>query len=82
MLNGVFKGLYRGHGIYWFGSEGYGDETNPTCDTMAEMRAKIDAKIKAEDDARPAHLKHWDTLSEDERRRWRKACQTTELSQV
>ena len=79
-MNGVFKGLYRGHGIYWFGRHGYGDETNPIANTMAEMRARIDAKLATEDAARPDHLKYWDTLSTAERDKWRRLCQTTELS--
>ncbi len=80
MLNGIFKGLYKNHGVYWFGKHGYGDETNPQYKTIKEMRLAIDAKLQAEQAARPEHLKYWDTLNEDERRKWRKACQTTELS--
>lgn len=80
MLNGVFKGLYRGHGIYWHGRNGYGDETNAWVNTMAEARARIDARLAVEEAARPDHLKYWDTLTEDVRRKWRHLCQTTELS--
>lgn len=78
-----FKGLYRGHGVYWHRSrwqDGYGDETNAWCDTVAEYHAKIDAEIAADDAARAPHLVYWDTLDEDARRKWRKACQCTELS--
>ncbi len=80
MMSGVFKHLHRGYGVYWFGREGYGDETNPRYRTVAEMHAAIDAKIAAEDAARPAHLLYWDTLADGERRKWRQLCQTTELS--
>lgn len=80
MLGGVFKEVYRGHGIYWHGRNGYGDETNAWTDTIAQYRAKIDARIAAEDESRPAHLKYWDTLGDEERRKWRRLCQTTELS--
>jgi hypothetical protein len=80
MMNGIFKELYRGHGIYWFGRQGYGDETNPMARTIGEVRARIDAKIAADDAARPAHLLYWDTLPHEERNKWRRACQTTELS--
>ena len=73
MLNGIFKGLYRGHGIYWFGQHGYGDETNPQYETLGAMRQAIDAKI-AEEASRPvpAHESYWASLSESTRREWRR----------
>ena len=49
MLSAVFKGLYRGHGIYWHGARGYGDETNAKCDTIAECRERIDCLIKTQE---------------------------------
>ena len=56
----IFKGLYKGNGIYWHGKHGYGDETIAYARTIAEYKAKIDARIKNDLEARPAHEK-WRT---------------------
>lgn len=81
----AFKGLYRGHGIYWHGRHGYGDETKAICRTMAEYKAKIDtyvaaelAKQQAEDD-KPEN-RHWRTLSDAEKRHWRHKCFETDMT--
>lgn len=80
MKNAIFKGLYRGHGIYWHGTSGFGDETNPICKTMTEYKVRIDRKLEEEEARRPAHLKYWDTLSSQERARWRKLSISSELA--
>lgn len=76
MLSGIFKELYRGSGIYWFGKHGYGDETNPMFRTIGEMRAAIDASIakqlaREEEEMTPAD-KYWNTLNADQRHQWRR----------
>lgn len=68
----IFKGLYKGNGIYWHGKYGYGDETTAYTRTMSEYKTRIDAKIQQELDAREDHEKYWDTLSHNERTQWRK----------
>jgi hypothetical protein len=68
----IFKELYKGHGVYWHGKHGYGDETNAYTRTLAEYRTKIDAKLDRERAARPDDEKYWDTLTAEERTHWRK----------
>ena len=76
----IFKELYKGRGIYWHGKAGYGDETNPLYRTMKECKQAID-RLEQEEEARKSpELKYWDTLSSNERDKWRRACITTELS--
>lgn len=46
----IFKGLYRGEGIYWHGKDGYGDELGPCGNgTMQERRDLIDAMHEQRD---------------------------------
>lgn len=74
MLSGVFKEVYRGHGIYWFGKHGFGDETNPAYSTQNEMRRAIDAHLAAESAKPvPAHEAYWASLSESDKRKWRQS---------
>lgn len=80
MKNPIHKETYNGQGIYWHGRNYYGDETNIVGNSIAEVRAWIDRKLAKEKEDRPEHLKHWDTLNHDERNRWRRLSQTTELS--
>ena len=81
MRNPIYKETYRGYGIYWHGVHiGYGDETKPLYCTIQEYKAAIDSHISQGQEARPAHLKYWDTLPHNDRQKWRKLCQTTELS--
>ena len=68
----IFKGLYRGNGIYWHGKHGYGDETTAYTHTMAEYKARIDARIQRDLESRPDCDKYWDTLSHEERTLWRR----------
>lgn len=67
----IFKGLYKGNGIYWHGKHGYGDETIAYTRTIAEYKAKIDARIQKDLEIRPDHEKYWDTLSHQDRTLWR-----------
>lgn len=80
----VFKKLYRGVGIYWHGfvghAGGYGDETHASFATMQDMQDAIDNACEANDAQRQDHLRYWDTLGHAEREKWRRLCQTTELS--
>jgi len=50
MLSAIFKGLYRGHGIYWHGAAGYGDEAN-AIGTLADCHAAID-RLEAQQEQR------------------------------
>jgi len=50
MLSAVFKGLYRGQGIYWHGADGYGDETK-VLGTIADCRAAIDRAAELREQA-------------------------------
>ena len=43
-MSAIFKGLYRGYGVYWHGADGYGDETN-AIGTLADCHARIDRLI-------------------------------------
>jgi len=68
----IFKGTYRGRGIYWHGPTiGYGDETNGGFSTLAEYRRAIDAADVEAHTARPVWQKYWDTLPADVRQRYR-----------
>lgn len=76
----IHKQTYKGRGIYWHGKAGYGDETTPLYHTIGECREAID-RLEAEELAnRPPELKYWDTLTPDERDKWRRLCIATELS--
>lgn len=68
---GIFKGLYKGNGIYWHGKHGYGDETVAYTRTIGEYRQRIDTRIQREIELRPDHEKYWDTLTHEERTKWR-----------
>lgn len=80
MKHPIFKGLYRGHGIYRHGDSGYGDETNALCKTVAVYKARIDRKLQEEEASKPACLRYWNTLPHGERERWRKLSIGSELS--
>lgn len=80
-MGAIFKETYRGNGIYYhFATKMYGDETNPLYRTVALCKAAIDARIAESEANRPAHEKHWDTLSHDERQKWRRLSYSSELS--
>jgi hypothetical protein len=49
-MSGVFKGLYRGHGVYWHGRDGYGDESG-AFGTLDDCHAAIDRLIAAREAA-------------------------------
>lgn len=68
---GIFKGLYKGNGIYWHGKHGYGDETIAYTRTISEYKRCIDDRLQRERDARPDYEKYWDTLSHETRTYWR-----------
>ena len=80
MRNPVWKQTYKGRGIYWHGANHYGDETGVYGRSIAECKRLIDRLEQAELEARPDHMKYWDTLSHEDRERWRMLCITTELS--
>lgn len=80
MSYGIYKVTYRGRAIYWHPGHGYGDETLVIAPTLAECRAKIDESLERAERERPDHLKYWDTLSPNERTKWRKLCIASELS--
>ena len=80
MRNSYFKESYRGQGIYWFGGSDYGDETQVWANSIRACREIIDARLKAQDEARPDHLKFWDTLSHETRNQWRRLTGTGNLS--
>jgi len=76
----LFKEKYRGRGLWWHGGNKYGDETNVYAASLKEARSKIDRQCALDDAARPAHEKYWDTVAPNDREKWRKLCQTSELS--
>lgn len=78
--NPVFKGLYRGYGIYWHGGKNYGDETQVLATSIRAMQEKIDAHVAALEAQKTPEEKYWDSLTSEERTHWRRLCQTTELS--
>lgn len=80
MKNPVWKQTYKGRGIYWHGGKKYGDEIGVYGQSISECRTLIDTLERAELESRPDHLKYWDTLSHEERERWRRLCIASELS--
>jgi len=50
-MTSIFKQAYRGQGIYWFGGSNYGDETVIWASSIRACRDKIDARLKAQDEA-------------------------------
>lgn len=80
MLNSIYKRTYRGRGIYWYPGWGYGDETQAFAPTIAECQARIDLLLAEEERNKPEHLKYWDSLSPEERNKWRKLSISTDLS--
>lgn len=83
MKNPVFRGLHRGHGIYHHGKYGYGDETRTPDNSIHSIRQykqHLDDHMAKEQEARPAHEKHWDTVSHKDRQNWRKMTQHVDAS--
>lgn len=80
MKNPIWKQTYKGRGIYWHGGSNYGDETGVYGKTIAECKRLID-KLELElQESRPDHLKYWDTLSHEDREKWRRLSISSELS--
>lgn len=70
----IWKTTYRGYGVYWHGSHGYGDETrpyDPPCRSLPKARARIDATIEASRVPPTPAEAHWSGLSETLRRKYR-----------
>lgn len=81
MVYGIFKGLYKGRGIYYYPGRGYGDESTPNFRKLSEMKAAIDSFIAAENAKPiPPHEAYWLTLSSQERDKWRQKCSASDLS--
>lgn len=67
----LFKGLYRGRGVYWHGALGWGDESKASFRTRAEMHAAIDAEDIRQVVLRAPQVKYWNSLTAEERAAWR-----------
>lgn len=65
-MSGIFKELYRNHGIYWHGRDGYGDETRGYGDTLSDAKHAIDNIIanieKREADEKAAKIANGNCL--------------------
>ena len=80
MFNPVWKLTYKSRGIYWHGGRNYGDETGVYAHSIKECKELIDKLLQSESDNRPEHMKYWDTLTHEQRERWRKLSIASELS--